>query len=79
MSDYVAAFRVAAARRRQTIDNEPAPEIRVLPGPLRIGADEHWCVRCGEVMTAGYCVRCGSRRCRPAVQVLRSEEFYVVA
>lgn len=55
----------------------PAP-ILAQPGLVKVGRDEHWCMRCGEVVGAnGVCGRCGSRRCVPAVQVLRPEEFYL--
>lgn len=47
-------------------------------GPLRIGAGEHWCQGCGEIVdTSGVCFRCGSRQCVPAVAVLLGEEYFV--
>ena len=52
--------------------------IEVGYGPLRIGPDESWCRRCGETMnTTGYCHRCGSQRGLAAVQVLRTDEYYI--
>lgn len=58
----------------------PLPEPDYRPGPLKIGVREMWCSRCGESANAdGYCLRCGSRHCRPAAQCLHADEFYTAA
>lgn len=69
-----APFRLSAA-----YPDLPLPELAgELTGPLKIGRHEAWCSRCGESANAdGYCLRCGSRHCRPAAQCLLPDEFYV--
>ena len=53
---------------------DPAPTL----GLLRVTASERWCLRCGETINeSGMCPRCGGQRCRPAVEVLRPDEYYI--
>jgi DNA-binding CsgD family transcriptional regulator len=59
----VAAMRIPEPRR----DGRP---LRLLPG-------ERWCTRCGEVVSGGECLRCGSRQAVPAAAVLRAGEYVV--
>lgn len=66
--------------RRRSADAIPLPAPSVRPGPLRIGPDETWCLRCGETHNStGYCHRCGSQRGRPATLILRTDEYYIAS
>jgi len=70
-----APFRLSAAHH-----DVPLPDPEWRGGPLKIGVREMWCSRCGESANVdGYCLRCGSRHCRPAAQCLQPDEFYVAA
>jgi hypothetical protein len=69
----------------------PVPELTVASGPVRLGAKETWCVRCGcdgflpesdasnrsVRKAAATCIRCGSMKLIPATAVLRPDEYYV--
>lgn len=69
----------------------PLPEPMVRAGPMRLGASETWCARCGcegfmPESTSGNrsaqkstatCIRCGSTKLVPATAVLRPDEYYV--
>jgi hypothetical protein len=69
----------------------PLPELMVRAGPIRLGASETWCARCGNdgflpesdasnrsaQKTRATCIRCGSTRLVRATAVLRTDEYYV--
>jgi hypothetical protein len=66
----------------------PLPEPMVRAGPMRIGARETWCARCGndgflpasEAINRNVpqtCIRCGSAKLMLATAVLRPDEYYV--
>jgi hypothetical protein len=72
------AYEQQVIARRHSAEAIPLPEPAVRPGPVRLGPDERWCLRCGETSnTTGYCNRCGSQRVRPAVEILRPDEYYI--
>lgn len=53
-------------------ERQPEGEAR----PLRIGAGERWCVRCGETWDGeDGCPHCGGRKSRLATDVLRIGEY----
>jgi hypothetical protein len=73
-----ATYQVAVMARRRSAEAIPLPEPAVRAGPVRLGPGERWCLRCGETLNSfGFCTRCGSKRGRPAVEVLRPDEYYI--
>jgi hypothetical protein len=69
----------------------PLPEPMVRAGPVRLGAGETWCARCGNdgfmpesdasnrsaQKTRATCIRCGSTKLVRAITVLRPDEYAV--
>jgi hypothetical protein len=73
--EHVQRFTLNASRFAIDVAlTDPDPTL----GLLRVAPDETWCRRCGEtVNTTGFCHRCGSQRGRPAIEILRPDEYYI--